>query len=427
MKRIFLILALAATAGFIAAQDAEPSEALLTQMSRLEADAMDIRGLALDVPVKRVFPSRDDVVTFVAGQLDDLETQQYYRDAGLVYEAFDLLEPGTDIVAVLQDLLVAQIGGYYDPETKQMNTLLITGDELTDRLPLLEQIVYVHEFTHALQDANFDMQAFFGGEDDLAFSTQYPDEAQARLALVEGDATEVMTAYTLMLSTERPAEILQEMDALMGLVSTLEIPPGTPKILEQELTFPYLQGQVFVQRLVAEGGWELVNEAFRNPPVSTEHIINPSKYLSGDMPHKVEVMDVSMALGTGWEERFSRTAGEFFVRRYLETQLDAFSVARAAGGWGGDTYRFYVNAESHAAAWVWKLSWDSTADATQFYEAMLRFMAQRYPTAVPEFSLCWSGSADTMCMAQPTPDTVVITKAPLREQASSMRDAAANN
>lgn len=427
MRRILLCLTLAAAVGLSSAQSVEPSEPLLAQMSGLEADTIELRGLSLDTPIERVFPTREDVATFVASQLNDPKTQQYYRDAGLVYEAFGLLEPGTDLVTVLQELLVAQIGGYYDPETKQMNTLLISEGELSDRLPLLEQIVYVHEFTHALQDANFDMQALLGGEDDLAYTSQFPDEAQARLALIEGDATEVMTQYTLMLAAERPEEILEEMSALIGLVSTLEIPPGTPKILEQELTFPYTQGQVFVQRLIAEGGWDAVNEAFRNPPASTEQVINPTKYLAGDMPHVVEVADVAQSLGAGWEQRFNRTAGEFFVRRYLETQIDTLTVARAAGGWGGDTYRFYTQSETGDAAWIWKLSWDSPEDSAQFYEAMLKFAAARYPSAVPEFSLCWSDTTDALCIAQSATGEVIVSHAPEFQQAMEMRDLATSH
>ena len=424
MRRLLLIALVVATCSLAAAQDTpQPSPALLTQLDSLEEDTVEIRGLTLNGEVERIFPPREEVAAFVTGQLDEAEMRAFYADSALVYKSFDLLEPDVDLVAVLQRLLEAQIGGYYDPETKQMNTLLITGGELADRLPLLEQIIYVHEFTHALQDANFDLFTLMGGEDDVAFNTQFPDASLARLALIEGDATEVMTQYTIVATTERPAEVLAELAALTDLISTLEIPPGTPKILEQELTFPYVQGQVFVQALLEEGGWELVNEAFASPPVSSEQVINPAKYIEGDLPHEVGVADVSAAMDNGWSELYHRTAGEFFLRRYLETQLSSFDVVRAAGGWGGDAYRFYVNAEMQQTAWVWALSWDTPEDATQFNNAALDFLNARYPVASGGFGLCWEGELDSMCYGQ-TGDDIILVKAPTLDLATAMRDIA---
>lgn len=426
MRRLLSIAFTIAIFSFSAAQEApEPSFALLEQLGSLEKGTTDIRGLALDGEIQRIFPPREEVAAFITGQLDEVDARTFYEEAALVYKSFDLIAPDVDLVAVLQTLLEAQIGGYYDPETKQMNTLLITGGELADRLPLLEQIVYVHEFTHALQDANFDLFTLMGGEDDIAFNTQYPDEALARLSLIEGDATEVMTQYTVVAATERPSEVFGELAALTELVSTLEIPPGTPKILEQELTFPYVQGQVFVQALLEEGGWSLVNEAFASPPVSSEQVINPAKYLAGDLPHEVEVADVSAALGSGWVELYHRTAGEFFLRRYLETQLGSFDVVRAAGGWGGDSYRFYVNTEMEQTAWVWALSWDTPEDATQFNNAALKFLNARFPDASGGFSLCWEGELDSMCYGQ-TGDDIILVKAPTLQLATDMRDIATN-
>lgn len=429
MRRLLLIPLLAAVVALTAAQPPEPSPAMVEHLSTLEIATTDMRGLSMDTPVTRVFPLREDVVAFVGGQLDDPETLQYYIDLGRAYKAFDLLPADIDIVEVLGDLLISQIGGYYDPETKTMNTLLISGDELTDRLPLLEQIVYVHEFTHALQDANFDLTTFLGGEDDLTYSAQNPDEALARLALIEGDATEVMTQYVLRLSERDPMALMNEMEALMGLAATLDIPAGTPKILEQELIFPYTQGQVFVAALLAAGGWEMVNEAYTtNPPASSEQIIDPARWINGDMPQTVDVDDVADLLGDGWTQLYNRTAGEFFLRRFLETQLTSITVARAAGGWGGDSYRLYINDDSEQSAWVWRLAWDSPEDADQFYAAMVSFIEKKYPPQLPEFSACWSegNSADTMCLGRAEGGDVVITRAPQRQQAMQMRDAVAS-
>ena len=423
IRRLLLaLIVLAAAVGLAASQDVTPSPTLLAQIDELEQWATEIRGLRALSPVDRRFPNRSEVEAFIASQLDDPETLDFYRDAQVAYVAFDLLPPDFDLVASLRELLVAQVGGYYDTDTKSMNTLLLTGGELADRLPLLEQIVYVHEFTHALQDQNFDLMKLLGGEDDVAFAQQYPDQALAGQALVEGDATEVMTVFVQRLTEERPAEVLRDFSALTGALGSFDIPSGTPPILEAELTFPYLNGQKFVQALVADGGWARVDDAFRTPPRSTEQIINPDAYLSGDEPMAVDLPDMSAALGTGWSQRFDRTGGEFFLRRYLSTQLLSFAVTRAAGGWGGDRYRLYTDSTGQFA-WVWKLTWDTAKDADQFASIIDMFMTSRFGSEASDG--CWVGSDGAACIAQAGPGgDVVISRAPTLDLAVAMRDIA---
>lgn len=424
MRRLLLVVLIVLCAGLSLAQGNQPTEPLLAQLAILESETGDIRGITLnDATIERLFPTRDDVLAFLTTQFEEDGVPEYYRDTALVYHAFDLLPADIDLIVVLSELMVQQIGGYYDPETKHMNTLMIGGDALGDRLPLLEQTIYVHEFTHAIQDANFDLGALLGGEENIEFVSQYPDAALARSALAEGDATEVMARYMTYATETRPQDVLQDMGALMTLSATTQIPPGTPKILEQELMFPYLQGQSFVQALLAEGGWERVNEAYANPPASTEHIIHPASYLAGDMPHDVAAADVIDAFEEdGWAERFNRTAGEFFLRRYLETQLGLLDVSRAASGWGGDSYRFYAT-DAGDVAWVWQLSWDTPEDSEQFFSAIIKFAGLRYPDAVNDSLNCWANDADAMCVADLNGETL-ITRAPTITQAKVMREIA---
>jgi hypothetical protein len=372
------------------------SPALSDQLDSLEAYAVRVRGLEALTAVERNFPSREQAIAFLRGQFDDPEIQTYYTDAELVYKAFDLLEPDLNLLETYAALLEDQVGGFYDSETKQMNTILITGGELTDRLPLLEQIVYVHEYVHALQDQYFNLDILMG---DVAATAADPDRAQAITALIEGDATQAMTDFITLLTEDDPQAVLSELGAILEMSSTLEIPPGTPKILSDELTFPYLQGQAFVVAITTANGPDAVNQAFLNPPVSTEQIIDPQKYLDGDLPIAVGLASVEMALGAGWIERFDRTAGEFFVRRVLEQYLTRNEVTFAAGGWGGDRYKFYVQEQTGDVAYLWKLTWDSPRDADQFFSAYEKWGAARF-AGRPDDSGCWHDEAYALCAVQ---------------------------
>ena len=64
--------------------------------------------------------------------------------------------PKTDKLAdVFLDLLSSQVGGLYVPSDKKLYVVSKAGG-----VGPLEKFLYSHEYTHALQDQNFDLQKF---------------------------------------------------------------------------------------------------------------------------------------------------------------------------------------------------------------------------------------------------------------------------
>lgn len=394
----------------------EPSPLLLEEIAELEAYTTEIRGLSPLEEVNRYFPQREEVEAFIAEQFAEEAVIQSLIDYEIIYKAFGLIDPEVDLLAVYNELLVSQIGGYYDPDTKRMNTLLISTDTLGDTLPLLEQIVYVHEFVHALQDQYYDLGTLLS--DELALTD--PDRATAIQALVEGDATQVMTEFLTVKMEDDPAEVMGQLEALTGMAATMEIPAGTPDILSDELLFPYTQGQVFVQALIAEGGYAAVDAAFQNPPVSTEHVIHPEKYLAGEQPIAVTVTDLSAALGEGWTLAYDRTAGEYFLRNWLKPGLSAFTLPIAASGWGGDRYHVYTDAEGQSA-FQWRIVFDSAEDTEQFLEYLPDGLTYQFGDAVAD-GACWDvvDGGYALCYSAHAEGGVVITRAPSLEAAQAL-------
>jgi hypothetical protein len=145
--------------------------------------------------------------------------------------------------------------------------------------------------------------------------------------------------------------------------------------------FPYSEGYEFVQFLHDEGGWELVNEAYGNLPVSSEQIMHPELYLEGGLPVDVQVPDLSASLGADWSEIDQDTMGEFVIALMLkESELSDEQADLAAAGWGGDAYS--VIATDDDLAIVWNTAWDTEDDAAEFARALVVREGQRFDAEV---------------------------------------------
>lgn len=404
MKQLlFMLLLIIITYPITAQQDdtIEISPELIAHLDQLDVAVSQLRELDILADVERRFPTRQDVIDFVMQATQEELDVQTVLEQTQFYIAFDFVSPEFDLVATYTTLLADQVAGFYDPETGIMNVLLTSPDAvLEDELPILEQLVYVHEYTHALQDQHFDLLTYL---EDVT----EPDASLAALALVEGDATLVMQDYTLLLAEQDPLALLALLDD--DLLLDAEMPAGTPAVLEAELTMPYFDGLLFVMALHRDGGWDSVDAAYANPPVSTEQIFHPEKYLAGEMPIAVSLPPVE--LGEGWEQLMDYTLGEFYLREYLNTQVDRSTAINAAAGWGGDRMNLYYNADRDARAWVIELVMDTPEDAVEFKTAYMDFILGRLPESTV-IGDCYTTQAETLCLLDVDDTTLKISYAP---------------
>jgi hypothetical protein len=418
---VILLALLTAVPASLAQDEAfVPGEALQAHLDELEAYVTDMRGLTLQAPITRAFPDRSAVAAFVAGQLDDPEVLEAIEESRWFYAAFGLIPLDIDILATYQTLLNSQIAGYYDSDTKTMNTLLISGEVPEDTLPLIEQVLYVHEFVHAVQDSNFDLNTIIGEDSTLS---ENPDRALAAMSLIEGEATYIMTEFQVMKIQENPL-------AALGMLAQLasggfDVPTGTPDVLVNELLSPYTDGMVFVAALFNNGGWDAVNAAYANLPISTEQILSPEKYLAGELPVEVPLTDAVDALGAGWTALPPNTLGQFYLREMLLQQITRTDARRAASGWGGDRFQVYAAAEVGEVAYTLKLVMDDAAEAVEAGEGFTAFGNARYAAESADDQGCWADSSDALCVTVLDDVTLLVTHAPQRDQALALRDAQA--
>lgn len=410
MKRLFVLVIVFITATHLTAQNISPE--LVEQIESIEDFVEEVRGLEPLEDIDRRFPARADAVEQVKALYESEIPPELRQRLDRFYVAFDFLPPGSDYIDLYLSALEVQIGGFYNSVTKEMNTLLLNGGEPGDELPLLEQIIYAHEFTHALQDQHFDLT-----ELDL-LTADKPDQAQAVLALIEGDASLVMNLYMQALSARNPLGTTMQLLAQGFSTNTLFLPPDLPDIITAELLSSYTDGAAFVGAIMADGGLEAVNAAFEpdNLPQSTEQILHPQKYLDGEGP--MTVMLNAPDLDPAWETIWDTTFGEFYLREYLRTQVPRRQAVTVAAGWGGDHYQIYHNTETDQLAWLMHIEWDSAKDADEFTDAYVDFLASRFPDVLADNS-CWSTDTEALCFTD-GPSSHTLAYAPTLDMAQAL-------
>ena len=273
-----------------------------------------------------------------------------------VLKLLGLIDPSVDLRDVSASVFSEGVAGYYDPRTKRMRT--VKGAATGTRV--LTEMVLAHELTHALEDQRYEL--------GIADQSGSDDAALARLALVEGSASELMYAYARRHVTPE--------ETLGGVLGSAFADTGSlPGFLQAQLVFPYTGGQAFIAALRerAGGRWSLVDLAERTrPPVSTEQIMHPGKWVAFEPPLPVRT-DAAAALGAGWERASAGVLGEFQTRELL-SRAGGGGSAEAAAGWGGDRYELWrrdgdtecASPCRRDAALVARWRWDTPRDEREF-------------------------------------------------------------
>jgi len=317
----------------------------------VEKAVEDLRGLTFTKPVVADAVTHEELVDGLQESFDYSFPEELLGRKSLAWQTIGVIPAGTSIRDDLEAYASGQVIGYYDTLTGE---LAFIG---TDDPSPLEEVTLAHELTHAIDDQHFGLERI----DQLGTSC-HDEAAAAAVALVEGNASYLMTRYAFEdLTTAEQIEYAAE--SLLGGLST---PDVAPFIANQQL-WPYFRGQAFVQALNSKGGTEAIDAAFRDLPVSTEQILHPDKYPS-DVPTPVDIPDLGSALGQGWTDLDVQEVGEAWLSMALDLRMDQTEAATAAAGWDGGIYRAWSNGDEVAV--VLSTVWDTTEDAEQFADAM---------------------------------------------------------
>jgi hypothetical protein len=342
--------------------------AVLNQMLTIEDQVSQLRGIQALRPVERRLFTNDQLRTYVSEEfLVDYTTSEADAEAEVLY-LLDLLPGKIDLRQLYTDLLSEQIAGFYDTEEEQM--VVVCESSFRG----IERLTYAHEYVHALQDQHYDF------ETGLAYSDAACEDSSQRCAatraLFEGDAALLQEQWVRQFASP------QDLEDLQSYFSTFTMPiyESAPAYIQAEFTFPYLEGLFFVRSLYLKSGWAGVDEAYLDPPQSTEHILHPERY-PRDKPVFLDAPDLSVLAEIGWEIAWQDVLGEWAVLKMLEVHLPTDDSSNAASGWGGDFVALLHNPALDEHALVLLVQWDSMRDAHEFIAAYKRYGDARFGKA----------------------------------------------
>ena len=116
-------------------------------------------------------------------------------------------------------------------------------------------------------------------------------------ALIEGDASLTELLWFQQFSSD------QDQKDVLNFYDSYESPvfDSAPLFLQEDFVFPYNQGFEFAQFLYEKGGYAAINDAYLNPPQSSEQILHPELF-PNETPDQVELTDFFSVLEGNWQD-----------------------------------------------------------------------------------------------------------------------------
>jgi hypothetical protein len=371
------------------ADKGEYTDAVIRYKRAFESILPQLRRIPFLREVKRDVTKRENLKTMLLKELDEDTTPEEFRANEMAMKAFGLLPRDYNLREALAQVYSEEIAAFYDPKTKTMHLIEEPKKSEPKKKPgLLERLfgkvdafdkdenktVIAHELTHALADQHYDLDA-------LQKAVKHDDDRSSALsALIEGEATLTMIGASMddwdgSETVKLPAESLDWTFRMMApFLPFLGGGPSlrkAPPIVSESMIFPYFKGAVFCSRLVNDGGWKSIDEAYRNLPQSTEQILHPEKFRTNpDRPMSVDLG--ALKPGAEWKELGRNVLGEM----QMAVMLRKNSGASAAAGWDGDRYAIFEGPKNRLGL-VWLTTWDSEDDAREFVTGYVHYQTTK--------------------------------------------------
>jgi hypothetical protein len=366
-----------------AAPTQEGKQDLLAQADSVLKQMSEITGLPIKASLQKQIIGRSEVQKYLTRNLHEEMTPQEIHVQEATLRAFGLVSRDFDLEKFLIAFYTEQAAGFYDTRHKTMFIADWTPPEM-------QHLVLAHELTHALQDQNFDIDKFLHAHRDN------DDASNARQAILEGYATAAMMQQMV---GDVPIGSLPALEPLMAQVihqQYEEFPAFSkaPFFFRLEALFPYIEGMGFMQRGLQQGGWQILDSLFTNPPQTTKEIFQPAVYFDKQPLPAISLgRPAQLAKIAGLQFLTDNTMGELGYHALLGQFISEAEAKSVGDSWLADRYLLYENAPQYTL--VARARWTSSETALAFFRDYHTILARKYPELAPENKLMQSSSTGT--------------------------------
>ena len=362
-----LVVSIAAASAQVVRLPGSQTTSLSADIEEIVAGLGRISGLK---PLRKIQYERiakDRVKQFLEERIEQVVKPEELRAEELFLKKFGFVPQEFDLVKSSVALLAEQAAAFYDFRKKKLF--------LIDQVPSdLERTVLVHELAHALADQHFNLAKFVrrAGDDD--------DGSLARVAVMEGQATWLMSEYMSRREGIRPAR--PTVEAAAGLYPVFE---GAPLYLRETLLFPYTEGRLFQQSVFQKMGPAAVAEVFRSPPASSQQILHSEKYFARAGPARPALPDLSTH--RAYRQLIEGGVGELDHRILLEQYIGRSESEKVSPLWRGGRYRLLERKGENSVVLAYSSEWENPAAAREFFRLYRQVLERKWKTIQIEAEL----------------------------------------
>jgi hypothetical protein len=369
-----LLLGILLSTSAARAQSNPRAKALCAQVPGIVAELTEISGMKLHHAVPCDFITREQINQFLKKRVNETESPAELRAEELTLKKFGFIPRDFDLAKNEVDLLTEQAAAFYDYNRKKL--FITDSTDAESQMPVL-----AHELSHALADQNYNLKRF------IRQGRKSDDGSTARLAVMEGQATWMMSEYV----ARQSGQSLRDSATLAAMLSNIagdedngkssgtgEFPvyDQEPLYLRLQLIFPYTKGMSFQQAVLQRDRQEGFGEVFLHAPASTQQILHPEKYFEHLQPTDPPLPVVH--LPRGYKGLVGGELGELEQSILLEQYAGKARSAELAPHWRGCAFELRENKKAGRVVLLYAAEWDSEESATRYFAAYAQAMRKKW-------------------------------------------------
>ena len=350
----------------VSAQEITPEREaeLFGKIDDMIVSVEEITGFKALQPIPRALLTKDEINELVSSRMDEETGKDEFRLEELFLELFGLTPKRFDLEQQVVDVMTEQAAALYDYKTKQLYLATWAPADM-------QEYALVHEIAHALADQHFDLEKYVTGGESA-------DADLSRMAVIEGQASWVMTEWVLRQAGQTLAGNRLMAAAAVGSsryeAKNYPVFSASPRYIQETMLFPYTDGLMFQQAVIDKQNERGFAGVFLNPPLSTQHILNPDSYFEERAPIKPKLPKKKL-------KNFKRSAegdiGQLDHYVLLDEHLGE-AESKLAEQWRGAQYEIWAHRNRSRAVFLSPSHWRSGEDARKVCEFYQRVCESKW-------------------------------------------------